>query len=77
MPARALYSALLWLAQPLYLLRLWWRGRADEQAFLRRLRESACKRFGTVLSPDYNAAHYNHLHFDMGRTMKNGSTFCR
>lgn len=54
-----------------------WRGRADEQAFLRRLRESACKRFGTVLSPDYNAAHYNHLHFDMGHTMKNGSTFCR
>ncbi len=29
MPARALYSALLWLAQPLYLLRLWWRGRAE------------------------------------------------
>ena len=27
--ARALYSALLWLAQPLYLLRLWWRGRAE------------------------------------------------
>lgn len=26
---RALYSALLWLAQPLYLLRLWWRGRAE------------------------------------------------
>ena len=29
MPARALYSALLWLAQPLYLARLWWRGRAE------------------------------------------------
>lgn len=54
-----------------------WRGRSDEQAFLRRLRESACKRFGTVLSPDYNAAHYNHLHFDMGHTTKNGSAFCR
>lgn len=27
--ARALYSALLWLAQPLYLMRLWWRGRAE------------------------------------------------
>ncbi len=27
--ARALYSALLWLAQPPYLLRLWWRGRAE------------------------------------------------
>ncbi len=29
MLARALYSALLWLAQPLYLARLWWRGRAE------------------------------------------------
>jgi len=27
--ARSLYSALLVLAQPLYLLRLWWRGRAE------------------------------------------------
>ena len=25
---------------------------------------SACKRFGTVLSPDYNAAHHNHLHLE-------------
>ncbi len=29
MAARALYSAALWLAQPLSLLRLWWRGRAE------------------------------------------------
>jgi len=28
-PARALYSVLLWLAQPAYLLRLLWRGRAE------------------------------------------------
>lgn len=35
--------------------------------FLRVIRKSACRRFKTVLSPDYNAAHYNHLHFDMGR----------
>ncbi len=27
--ARALYSSLLWLAQPPYLMRLWWRGRAE------------------------------------------------
>ncbi len=41
MPARALYSALLWLAQPLYLLRLWGRGRA-EPPYRHALRE----RFG-------------------------------
>ncbi|MES2338960.1 MAG: extensin family protein [Pseudomonadota bacterium] len=39
----------------------------DVQAFLQTIRASACKRFGTVLSPDYNAAHYNHLHLDLGR----------
>jgi hypothetical protein len=39
----------------------------DVQEFLQTVRRSACKRFGTVLSPDYNAAHYNHLHLDLGR----------
>lgn len=36
-----------------------------DRRFLRLIHESACKRFTTVLSPDYNAAHYNHFHFDM------------
>lgn len=54
-----------------------WNGKSDERAFLRRLHESACKRFATVLGPDYNAAHANHFHFDMGRSMKDGSAFCR
>ncbi|MCP3732627.1 extensin family protein [Sphingomonas sp. MG17] len=50
-----------------------WRSQ-DEAAreFLQVVRKSACRRFSTVLSPDYNAAHYNHLHFDMG-----GRPFCR
>lgn len=44
-------------------------GWADEREgrFLRQVRSSACRRFGIVLSPDYNAAHADHLHFDMGR----------
>jgi hypothetical protein len=54
-----------------------WSGTKDERAFLRRLHESACKRFGTVLGPNYNAAHANHFHFDMGKTMKDGSSYCR
>lgn len=54
-----------------------WRGSAAEQAFLRRLHQSACKRFGTVLGPDYNAAHANHFHFDMAKSMRNGSAYCR
>ena len=32
----------------------------------KRCGASACKRFRTVLSPDYNAAHHDHFHFDMG-----------
>lgn len=32
--------------------------------FLDVIRQSACKRFGTVLSPDYNAAHRDHLHLE-------------
>jgi len=54
-----------------------WNGRSDERAFLRRLHQSACKRFGTVLGPDYNSAHANHFHFDMAQSMKDGSAYCR
>lgn len=34
--------------------------------FLHRVRDGACQVFGTTLSPDYNAAHRNHLHLDRG-----------
>lgn len=44
-----------------------WNGAQDERGFLRTIRAAACKQFQTVLSPDYNAAHANHFHFDMGR----------
>lgn len=32
--------------------------------FLREVRNGACKLFATVLSPDYNAEHHDHLHLD-------------
>ena len=41
-----------------------WDGEDDGADFLRRVRSSACDVFGTVLSPDYNAAHRDHFHFD-------------
>jgi hypothetical protein len=34
------------------------------QAFWRAVRRSACRRFGTVLGPDYNAVHADHLHLE-------------
>lgn len=40
--------------------------------FLRRVRDEGCSLFNTTLSPDYNAAHANHFHFDMG-----GALICR
>ena len=43
-----------------------WEGDGQARQFLRIVHTSACKRFNTVLSPDYNAAHKDHLHFDMG-----------
>lgn len=49
-----------------------WNGDKTSQDFLRALHKSACRRFGTVLSPDYNAAHYNHFHMDMS-----GNGYCR
>ena len=41
----------------------WDRGNADAE-FLRRARNAACEVFGAVLSPDYNDAHADHMHFD-------------
>jgi len=41
-----------------------WDGQGEEAAFLHRVRNAACGAFGTVLSPDYNAAHANHFHLD-------------
>lgn len=43
-----------------------WRGEEAEAAFLRAARDGACRFFSAVLGPDYNAAHADHLHLDMG-----------
>ena len=40
----------------------------DEGRFLRRIRDEGCDVFGTVLSPEYNEAHRDHLHLDGSRT---------
>lgn len=52
-----------------------WNGNPRDQAFLRELRAGACKLFGTVLTPDYNAAHADHFHFDQAN--RRGGSFCR
>lgn len=43
-----------------------WKGKGDEKAFLQHVREEACARFLTVLSPDGDAYHQDHMHLDQG-----------
>ncbi|MEP3421838.1 MAG: extensin family protein [Erythrobacter sp.] len=50
----------------------WDGGTAAEREFLRVVHSSACKRFGTVLGPEYNRAHADHFHLE-----GTGSEFCR
>ena len=52
----------------------WHGGTAAEREFLRVVHQSACKRFGTVLGPDYNAAHENHFHVEK---VIEGRSYCR
>jgi hypothetical protein len=51
---------------------------ADTQSrstqFLRQIHAAACKYFGTVLGPEANDAHKNHLHLDMAERQR--SNFC-
>lgn len=49
-----------------------WKSGGNKRKFFAAIHSSACKRFGTVLSPNYNAAHRDHFHFDMS-----GNGFCR
>ena len=53
-----------------------WSGSERDQRFLRLIHQSACRRFSTVLSPSYNAAHANHFHLDMG-AQTSAQNFCR
>jgi hypothetical protein len=43
-----------------------WYDKGPKGRFLRAVRRDACRRFNAVLSPDYNAEHHDHFHFDNG-----------
>lgn len=43
-----------------------WADQGADGRFLRRVRDGACASFNVVLGPDYNAAHRDHFHLDMG-----------
>lgn len=54
-----------------------WEKGGDKAAFLREVRTGGCRLFSTVLSPDYNAAHRDHLHFDQAERGEMGWRTCR
>ncbi|WP_312714574.1 extensin family protein [Stutzerimonas nitrititolerans] len=43
-----------------------WKGEDDSARFLRQVKAAACEAFRVTLSPEYNAAHHDHFHVDMG-----------
>ncbi|MCY1271032.1 hypothetical protein D9M68_155320 [compost metagenome] len=43
-----------------------WSGEGDAARFLRQVHDGACASFDGVLGPEYNAAHRDHFHVDMG-----------
>ncbi|WP_267388244.1 extensin family protein [Sphingomonas sp. GC_Shp_3] len=54
-----------------------WRGDGPRATFLHTVRNGACKLFATVLSPEYNALHHNHLHLDQAARGAVGWRACR
>lgn len=43
-----------------------WKGDDAESQFLKLVHRSACRYFRIALSPNFNAAHHDHFHFDRG-----------
>lgn len=43
-----------------------WRGQGKKSEFLRAVHRGACGYFRVALSPEFNAAHRDHFHFDRG-----------
>lgn len=54
-----------------------WADPGPKGRFLREVRDGACRLFATMLSPDYNAAHRDHLHLDQAARGERGWRACR
>ncbi len=53
-----------------------WKGRPEEQGFLRSVHAAACERFSTVLAPGADMFHYDHIHVDLARRAS-GRAVCK
>jgi hypothetical protein len=54
-----------------------WNDKGAKGRFLHDVRDGACRLFATTLSPDYNAAHRDHLHLDQAERGELGWRACR
>jgi len=43
-----------------------WKGHDREARFLHAVHQRACRYFRVAIGPDFNPAHWNHLHLDRG-----------
>jgi hypothetical protein len=43
-----------------------WKGEGPQAKFLKEVHRRSCRFFRVALSPDFNAAHHDHFHFDRG-----------
>lgn len=53
-----------------------WRGAGSERSFLRTVHGSACGEFHTVLGPNADASHRDHIHLDL-QNRRSGNSYCR
>lgn len=53
-----------------------WRGSRDDSWFLRGVHDEACGTFHTVLGPNSDRHHRDHLHLDL-QNRRSGSSYCR
>lgn len=49
-----------------------WKNAGKKSVFLHEIAQQACPRFRKVLTPNFNALHYDHFHFDMGLVKRCG-----
>jgi hypothetical protein len=54
-----------------------WGNEGPKAEFLHEVRDGSCRLFSTVLSPDYNSAHADHLHLDQAQRGNAGWRICR
>lgn len=55
-----------------------WRSWGRESGFLKQVHGQACGTFTTVLGPEADRHHHNHLHFDLARHGRSGTgTYCK